>query len=424
MPTMSSAVNGLKATADIIIVGAGMVGAAAACMLGRAGFSVQLIESREPRPFDVNEPVGLRVSALSPGSQNVLMAAGVWQRIEQQRHCPYRRMRIEDGDERVVLDFNAAEFALERLGSIVENDLVQSVLWQQMQSLASVEVICPASLRNLEFTAGGVVAELQDGRKLSAALLVGADGAASMVRKAMGVDQQFWTYGQQGIVAVVQTAIPNTGLAWQRFLPGGTLAFLPLQDGASSIVWSCPDEQAKELLALDDAAFVARLQTALASSYASESLFGELKSTGPRASFPLNMALSDSYASQSAVLMGDAAHQVHPLAGQGVNLGFQDAAALVEALLSNRKQGKELNDARSLQAYSRYRRSETELMGRGIHGIRSLFSIAALSPLRRFGLGLVARSGRGKEALIRRAAGLNVSAPALGRGVELGQLMR
>jgi len=414
----------VKYTADVIIVGAGMVGATTACMLARAGFAVQLIENREPTPFDASAPVGLRVSALSPGSQNILSAAGVWQRIARQRHCPYRRMRIEDGDERVVLDFNAGEFAMERLGSIVENDLTQAALWQQMQDLVSVDLICPADLQALHFEPDSAHVALQDGRTFTAPLLVGADGAGSRVRKAMGIDQQFWTYGQQGIVCVVQSAIANTGLAWQRFMPGGPLAFLPLADGSSSIVWSRPDAEARELLALDDTAFISRLQAAMASSDAAESLFGPLQSTGPRASFPLSMALSERYAAESSVLVGDAAHVVHPLAGQGVNLGLQDAAALVETLLENRRQGRQLNDERSLQAYSRYRRSETELMARGIHGIRSLFSLQPLSPLRRLGIGLVARSWHGKDALIRRAAGLNANAPALARGVELGQLMR
>lgn len=414
----------MKHTADVIIVGAGMVGAATACMLARAGFSVQLLESKEPNSYSSDEPVGLRVSALSPGSQNVLSAAGVWQRIAEQRHCAYRRMRVEDGDEQVVVDFNAGEFGLERLGSIVENDLVQQALWQQMQNLASVELICPASVQRIELESDAAHVALEDGRRFNASLLVGADGAASVVRKAMGVDQQAWTYGQQGIVCVVKSSIANTGLAWQRFMPGGPLAFLPLDDGSSSIVWSRPDVEASELLDLDDEAFLARLSSAMAGTEGAESLFGSLQSCGPRAAFPLSMALSDAYAAKSAVLVGDAGHVVHPLAGQGVNLGLLDAAALVETLLNNRKQGKDLNDERSLQAYSRARRSETELMARGIHGLRSLFAIPTLSPLRRLGLSLLNRSWYGKEAFIRRAAGLNSNAPAIARGVELGQLTR
>ena len=414
----------MKNTADVIIVGAGMVGAATACMLARAGLSVQVIESRQPQLFSTDEPVGLRVSALSPGSQNVLTAAGVWPRIAEQRHCAYRRMRVEDGDEKVVLDFNAGEFALERLGSIVENDLVQAALWQQLQNLASVELICPANVRQIQLDSNAAQVEMEDGRRFSASLLAGADGAASLVRRAMGVDQQVCTYGQQGIVCVVRSAIENTGLAWQRFMPGGPLAFLPLADGSSSMVWTRPDVEAKELLAMDDKAFLARLQNAMVDITGKEGLFGTLQCCGPRAAFPLSMALSDSYATQSAVLMGDAAHVVHPLAGQGVNLGFLDAAALVETVLSNRKQGKALNDERSLQAYSRARRSEAELVARGIHGIRSLFALQPLSPLRRLGISLVARSWHGKEAFIRRAAGLNSNAPALARGIELGQLMR
>lgn len=413
-----------KASADVLIVGAGMVGAAAACMLARAGMSVQLLESVAPRPWSGNDPVGLRVSALSPGSQNVLAAAGVWQQVAAQRHCPYRRMRVEDGDERVVLDFNAAEYALDRLGTIVENELVQYCLWQQMQNLAGIELVCPASVRHIELQPEGASVELSVGRRLAAPLLVGADGAASTVRRAMGVEQQVWTYSQQGIVCVVRSAIENTGLAWQRFLPGGPLAFLPLADGTNSIVWTRPDAEARELLALDDDEFLQRLQAAIAGLHEPDSLFGELQSCGPRAAFPLTMALSETYAVQSSVLLGDAAHVVHPLAGQGVNLGLLDAAALVETLLDNRKQGRPLNDEHALQAWSRWRRSESELMARGIHGIRSLFAIQPLAPLRRLGLGLLSSNWLGKEAFIRRAAGLNRNAPALARGQELGQLMR
>ena len=411
-------------SADILVVGAGMVGAATACMFARAGLAVQLVEAREPRAWSASEAVGLRVSALSPGSRNVLAAAGVWNQVAAQRHCDYRRMRVEDGDERVVLDFSAAEFALERLGTIVENDLVQHCLWQQLKNLANVQLFCPASIEEIRLSTAQANLVLSDGTTLAAPLLVGADGAASRVRKAMGVEQQVWTYGQQGIVCVVHSEIPNTGLAWQRFMPGGPLAFLPLADGTHSIVWTRPDAEASELLALDDAAFLQRLQSAVAGLHEPSGLFGELLSVGPRASFPLSMALSDSYAAPSSVLLGDAAHVVHPLAGQGVNLGFLDAAALVETLLHNRRNGAPLNEPGSLQAWSRWRRSESEMMARGIHGIRSLFGLRALAPLRRLGLGLLSRSWSGKEAFISRAAGLNRAAPAIARGRELNELMR
>ena len=420
----------MNQASDIIIVGAGMVGSAAACMLARAGFSVQMIEAREPVEYRADAPVGLRVSALSPGSQSVLQEAGAWKLIESQRHCAYRRMRVEDGDERVMLDFNAAEFAMERLGTIVENDLVQSSLWQQMQNLAGIDVICPAKIQDIRFEEDLAYVQLADGRQLSAPLLVGADGSNSLVRKAMGIDQDYWNYGQQGIVSVVQTSIPNTGLAWQRFMPGGPLAFLPLADGSSSIVWTRPDAEAQALLEKDEAGFLAALRQSIArfgqepGSSVLENMFGDVLSCGPRAGFPLTMALSASYTAYSAVLIGDAAHVVHPLAGQGVNLGMLDAAALVEAMLQARKTGKPLHDQRILEAFSRARRSETELMARGIHGIRALFSLQPMAFLRRLGLGMVSRSWTAKEAFIKRAAGRNPNAPAIARGVSLQQLMR
>lgn len=411
---------------DVVIIGAGMVGAATACLLARAGFSVAVVEAREPEAFQPDQPVGLRVSALSPGSEAVLAEAGAWRRISQQRHCAYRRMRVEDRGTRAVLEFNAGEFGLERLGTIVENDLVQWSLWQCLQTLGGVEVLCPAQVSSYDLDSP--VVQLQDGRVIRAALLVGADGANSAVRSALGIAQQIWHYGQQGIVAVVKTERANSGLAWQRFLPGGPLAFLPLADGTSSIVWSQPEPEVQRLLGLDEAAFCAELNAALVTTGVGEAEstqpFGAVLGCGPKAAFPLFMQLSDTYAGRHAVLVGDAAHVVHPLAGQGVNLGLLDAAALVETLLNARQAGEDIASDRVLQRYARWRRSEAELMARGIHGIRSLFTPDLLAPIRRLGLGLVSRSWTLKEAFIRRAAGRNRNAPALARGVSLAELMR
>ena len=404
---------------DVVVIGAGMVGAAAACLLARAGFSVAVIETAEPAAFRPDSPTGLRVSALSPGSQAVLAEAGVWRQISQQRHCTYRRMRVEDRKHEAVLEFNAGEFGLERLGTIVENDLVQWSLWQGMKNFGAIDLLCPAQVSEFDFDRPAV--RLQGGREIRANLLVGADGADSLVRSAMGIAHQYWEYGQLGIVSVVKTARANPGLAWQRFLPGGPLAFLPLADGSSSIVWSVPEAEGRRLLELADAEFCAELQAAM---HSPELPFGEVAGCGPRAAFPLRMQLSDTYAAQHAVLIGDAAHVVHPLAGQGVNLGLSDAAALLETLLSARKAGEDMANDRVLQRYARWRRSEAELMARGVHGIRSLFMPETLAPLRRMGLGLVSRSWMLKEAFIRRAVGRNRNAPALTRGVALTELMR
>jgi 2-octaprenyl-3-methyl-6-methoxy-1,4-benzoquinol hydroxylase len=366
--------------------------------------------------------VGLRVSAFSPGSADVLRVAGAWRQVERQRFCPYQRMIVEDRDETTRLEFDAPEFGLERLGTIVENDLVQWALWQSLLATGGVEIACPEHVEALEEDSAGRVVVLRSGARLRCRLLVAADGADSEVRKLLGIRQDHWEYGQMGVVGVVRTAAPNPGLAWQRFMDGGPLAFLPLQGGDSSIVWSRPEADAMRLLGLDEDAFLAELHQAAGGGPAHWP--GALAGCGPRAAFPLSMRLSDRYHARGAVLIGDAAHVVHPLAGQGVNLGLLDAAALVEVLVGARRRQEDIAADRTLVRYGRWRRSEAEVMARGIHGIRGLFMPEEFGLLRRLGIGLVSRSWTAKEAFIRRATGRNRDAPALARGVALTGLLQ
>lgn len=410
---------------DVIVVGAGMVGATAACLLSRAGFAVAVVESHQPAVFDHSAPVGLRVSAISPGAADVLAEAGAWRIISRTRHCAYRRMHVEDRDGSASIDFNSAEFGLDRLGTLVENGLVQSALWQCLNALAAVEIHCPERLQGIEFEPGGVRLRLQNGHCLSGRLLVGADGADSAVRRLLGIGTQYWAYGQSGIVAVVHTERMNTGLAWQRFMAGGPLALLPLADGSSSMVWSRPDAEARRLLALDDAAFCREVEALFQTAGGGAGgPFGTVLSCGPRAAFPLRMQLCETYAAERAVLLGDAAHVVHPLAGQGVNIGLLDAAALVEVLLAAARDGSDFGAQETVQKFARWRRSEAEVMARGIHGIRSLFQVEPLGPVRKWGLALVARSWYLRELFIRRASGHDRGAPALARGRKLSDLLR
>jgi 2-octaprenyl-3-methyl-6-methoxy-1,4-benzoquinol hydroxylase/2-octaprenylphenol hydroxylase len=406
---------------DIVVVGAGMVGAAAASLLARSGFSVAVIDQHEPRPFDASRAVGLRVSAFSPGSADILAEAGAWRQVERQRHCPYRRMVVEDREETAVLEFDAVEFGLDQLGTIVENELVQWSLWQSLFAMGGVEIFCPDQVSGLEYQDEGLVIRLESGVGICCRLLVAADGANSGIRKRLGIRQDYWEYGQQGLVTVVQTSTPNPGVAWQRFLAGGPLAFLPLKDGSSSIVWSLPEAEAARLLDCDEAAFLAELEQAV--SGGENHWPGKLIACGPRAAFPLTMRLSERYSASRAVLIGDAAHVVHPLAGQGVNLGLLDAAGLVEVLVGARQRQLDFAGDKTLEKFGRWRRSEAELMARGMHGIKGLFMPEELGPLRRIGIGLIASSWTAKEAFIKRATGRNRNAPALARGTSLTELL-
>lgn len=403
---------------DVAIIGAGMVGATLASLLSRSGFTVALVEAFEPRPFENEVDVGLRVSAISPGSTAILDQAGVWKPICEQRNRPYRRMQVEDGVELDPLLFDAPQFNLERLGTIVENALVQWSLWQEVKSGGQVDLYCPDQLKEIGFSRQHNEVILESSKVFTASLVVGADGAASRVRKAIGIRQDHYAYNQHGIVAVVGKTKPNPGVAWQRFLPGGPLAFLPLEDGRSSIVWTRPSTDAQRLLALDTQAFIDELDIA------SSGWLGRVESCGPRAGFPLSMRLSECYASQRTVLIGDAAHVVHPLAGQGVNLGFADAAYLAESLIGVRLAGGDIGAAKVLNSFDRRRRSESEAMAFGMHALRSFFNIEGLSLVRRAGMAVVKRSWVMKDMFLQRAAGLGRGAPKLATGKTLIELLQ
>jgi 2-octaprenyl-3-methyl-6-methoxy-1,4-benzoquinol hydroxylase/2-octaprenylphenol hydroxylase len=403
---------------DIAIIGAGMVGATLASLLSRAGFSVALVEAFEPRAFDPESEIGLRVSAISPGSTAVLEQAGAWKLIKAQRVRPYRRMQIEDGVELDPLLFDAPAYNLESLGTIVENALLQWSVWQVVSMSGLVDVYCPDAIESMEFCAQNNRVLLKSGNEISASLVVGADGAASRVRKVLGVRQDHFAYNQSGVVAIVGKQKPNPGVAWQRFLQGGPLAFLPLVDGRSSIVWTLPSVEAERLMGLETEAFSAELDAA------SSGWLGQVETCGPRAAFPLSMRLSECYASQRTVLIGDAAHVVHPLAGQGVNLGFADAATLVERLIAVRLAGGDIGSDSVLHRYDRLRRSESETMAFGMHALRSLFGNESISPVRRAGLAIVKRSWVIRDMFLQRAAGVGKNAPGLAKGVTLRELMQ
>ena len=403
---------------DVAVIGAGMVGATLASLLSRSGFSVALVEAREPEAFDAEAEVGLRVSAISPGSAAILEQAGVWKAISAQRARPYRRMQVEDGSDMDPLLFDAPVFNLERLGTIVENALVQWSLWQVLKAGGLVDMYCPDQLSGIDVSAQHNRVSLTSGKTLTASLVVGADGAASRVRKTLGIRQDHYAYNQSGLVAVVGKSQANPGVAWQRFLPGGPLAFLPLSDGRSSIVWTLPTAEAERLLLLDSEAFGKELDAA------SSGWLGTVESCGPRAAFPLSMRLSENYAAQRVVLIGDAAHVIHPLAGQGVNLGFADAAGLTEVLLGVRSTGEDIGSSGVLRKYERWRKSESEAMAFGMHALRSLFGIDGLSPARRIGMAMVKRSWLLRDKFLQRAAGLTADAPALAKGETLRSLIQ
>lgn len=386
---------------DVAVVGGGMVGAAAALALARSGFNVALLEARAPVAWDANAEVDLRVVGLAPSSIALLDEVGVWTSIRAARAGSYTHMHVWDAESGAAIDFDAASEGRDRLGYIVENSLVQWTLWQALQT-AGVHVLCPAEVKAFEAREDRIQLELAGGETLAASLLVAADGAASPLRALAGIGTRGRDYAQRAVVAHVATERPHAGTAWQRFLPGGPLALLPLADGRSSIVWSLPEAEAQRVLALDDRAFLDEL------GVASDFRLGRILSTTRRAAFPLKLQLAERYQTDRFVLLGDAAHAVHPLAGQGVNLGLRDVAELRDTLLDARVAGRDIGAAHVLRRYARRRRSADTLDALGFDALARIYAwqAPALVAVRGVGVRLLDRLAPLKRRLSEHAAGL------------------
>ncbi|HEX5306235.1 MAG TPA: UbiH/UbiF/VisC/COQ6 family ubiquinone biosynthesis hydroxylase [Dyella sp.] len=366
---------------DVAIVGGGIVGAAAALALARAGFATALIEAREPPPWRVEDEVDLRVVGLAPSSIGLLDDLGVWTSIRQARVGPYAHMHVWDAGSGAAIDFDTAGSGQTELGCIVENSLVQSTLWQALDA-AGVQRRCPGEVAGFEAREDRIEVTLADGQSLAARLLVAADGAASPLRAMAGIGTRGRDYGQRGVVAHVRTEQPHANTAWQRFLPTGPLALLPLADGRCSIVWSLPEDEAARVLALDDAAFCDAV------GVASDFRLGRITGTSARAAFPLQLKLAERYDAARFVLLGDAAHAVHPLAGQGGNLGLRDVIELRDTLVDARAAGRDLAAAHVLRRYARRRRSADTLDALGFDALARIYAWQAPPLVAARGLGV------------------------------------
>ncbi|HEV7776019.1 MAG TPA: FAD-dependent oxidoreductase [Luteibacter sp.] len=386
---------------DIAVVGGGMVGAAAALTLARAGFATAMIDAREPAAWQPEAEVDLRVVGLAPSSIVLLEDLGVWTSIRESRAGPYSRMHVWDSENGAAIDFDAADDGHERLGWIVENSLVQQVLWQALVA-AGVRRLCPAEVSGYQVRDERVQVELTDGQGVSARLLVAADGIQSPLRRIAGIDTKGRDYAQRAVVAHVSTERAHEDTAWQVFLPGGPLALLPLADGRSSVVWSLPEAEAGRVLAMDDEAFREAL------GVASDFRLGRVTGTTKRAAFPLRLQLAERYQAERFVLLGDAAHVVHPLAGQGVNLGLRDVAELRDTLVAAREAGKDFAADHILRRYARRRRSADTFDAMGFDGLARIYAwrAAPLVAARGLGVRLLDRLAPVKRHLMRHAGGV------------------
>ncbi|HET7331845.1 UbiH/UbiF/VisC/COQ6 family ubiquinone biosynthesis hydroxylase [Dyella sp.] len=386
---------------DIAVVGGGMVGAAAALALSRAGFSTALLEARPPSPWQPQDDVDLRVVGLAPSSIKLLDELDVWTSIRNARACPYAHMQVWDAENGAAIHFDAADEGRDQLGYIVENNLVQWTLWQALDA-AGVQRLCPAAVQDFETRPDRVVLALADGESVAVRLLVAADGGGSPLRERAGIGTRGRDYTQRAVVAHVSTERPHAQTCWQRFLPTGPLALLPLQDGRSSIVWSLPEDEARRVLALDDEAFLDEL------GVASDFRLGRITATTPRAAFPLKLQLAERYLAERFVLLGDAAHVVHPLAGQGVNLGLRDVAELRDSLAAARDTGRDFASSQVLRRYARRRRSADTLDAYGFDALARIYALqgAPWVAIRGLGVRMVDRLLPLKRRLAAHAAGL------------------
>ena len=403
---------------DVAVVGAGPIGLTAAILITRqAGIAparVAVFDRRVPEPLDRAQaiPIDLRVFALSRASEKILRAADAWADIAATRAEPYERMHVWHADVPPhggdALVFDAAEVGERDLGVIVENNVLQAALAAAARR-AGIQLI-GAEISALEQERDAVA--LQAGaRRVRARVVIGADGAQSRVRELAGLASTRTDYGQTAIVAMVSTARSHEHTAWQRFLGDGTLAFLPLKDARSSIVWSLPTARAEKLLTATPEAFERELERDF------DSALGKVRLESERLRFPLWRLSADSYVTARVALVGDAAHVVHPLAGQGANLGLLDAAALADVLAEGTRSREDLGAERLLRRYERWRRSENDLMSGAIDVFDRLLArgTGRLAELAQRGMPWVGRSTLAKRVFLERAMGTAGELPAAAR---------
>lgn len=406
---------------DVVVAGAGMVGAAFAALLATKELAAKeqaaneqgkslRIAILEARPFqmpDLSEHFDPRVVALAEPSRQLLEDVGVWSQIATRRACAYQRMEVWESDGTGHIEFDCVEVRQSSLGHIVENALIVDGLLQKIEMLDNVDLLCPVKLTGLETTKDGVVISLEDGATIFTKLLAAADGAQSKVRELCGLQLRQWEYGHHAIVTSITTEAEHNFTARQRFLPDGTLAFLPLETEQGdchqcSIVWSQQEEVAESLMALDDNKFCTALEQA------GSHCLGKIVAVDKRYKIPLKQRHAVDYVVPGIALMGDAAHTIHPLAGQGVNLGFQDVITLMEEVERAVSRGLSPGDMLALGRYQRRRKPHNLGTMAVMEGFKRLFEDQPLPVrlLRNDGMSAINRLGPVKNLLVRQAMGL------------------
>ena len=400
-------------SADVLIVGGGFVGAVIAAALASIPLRVVVVDSQDPAA-DLDGQADGRAFAIALSSQRLLEGTGFWPGLEAVA-APILDIRVSDGPSRLFLHYDHSEIGDQPLGFMVENHHLRRSLYEAMSSTDGLELLAPARLTGIQRTPGGVTAELADGRQIAAALVIAADGRGSWTRKSAGIKLTGWRYQQTAIVCTVGHELSHDFIAHERFLPAGPFAILPLQGDRASIVWTETASLAPEIMNLDDAAFLLELKRRFGD------FLGEIEVLGPRISHPLGLQFAETAVAERLALVGDASHAMHPIAGQGLNMGLRDVAALAEVIADAHRLGLDIGSATVLDRYARWRGFDNTLMLAATDGLNRLFS-NALPPVRLardLGLAAVNRIPPLKRSLMRHAMGVVGDLPRLMRGEAL-----
>lgn len=399
--------------ADALVVGGGLVGGCMAAALAKAGISVAVVDAEDPAQWAKAEFDG-RASAIALGPKRVLDACGLWDDIAPDA-APIREIRVSDGPSLMFLHYDSKTLDGETFGWIVENRVTRRSICKLLPELPLATLLAPARIATLDRAAHGVTATLDNGTVIKAKLAIAADGRPSRLRQEAGIKLTKWSYHQTAIVCTVQHEKPHNDVAQEHFLPSGPFAILPLPGNRSSIVWTEKDHLIAPIMAQDDAGFMRELRHRFGT------FLGEIKLEGPRFAYPLSLQFADSYTSQRLALIGDAAHGMHPVAGQGMNYGVRDVAVLAEVLVEAHRLGKDIGSGEVLERYQRLRRFDNLLMLGITDFMVRLFSndIGPIKLARDIGLFVVNKLPPLKKAFTRHAMGTLGPLPKLMRGESL-----
>lgn len=391
---------------DVIIVGSGIVGLTLAASLAKTNLKIALCDARAPQVSWDIEQFDLRVSAITPRSVNIFQELSCWDAIQAERISPFNKMHVWDAKGDGYIDFNSIMLGCSELGYIIENRVIRKTLFEHIQKFTNIDILIPMLLKDVSYANELATLTSDQGEQLQADLVVGADGANSWLREKLAIAYKTWDYGHNAVVATIKSEKSHQACAWQRFLPDGPLAFLPLNDPANtqqyaSIVWSTTPERAESLAIMEDQFFLRELTKAF------DSRLGNALETTKRFQFPLRMRHCNEYVKPGFALVGDAAHTIHPLAGQGVNLGILDAEALAKAIKNAAEKNRALGHISSLRPYERARKADNWKMIAVVEGFKQLFGEApnSVSWLRNRGLQITNKFDLIKKLIMRSAMG-------------------